>query len=389
MKFFRDQTSFNNLMISASLLLLSNCGTQKDVIQAESTSTQQQVPADSTGAEAPVTLNLSDGSNLALQAASDYVISDSISLTEAKINLGRIKLKTEDDEDKVSEDDEKTEDENSEDAQKSDEENIDSEDAEKSDLKNSLESEFAEQLKASEDAEEELKKQYESDKEAAQTEEEEKALEASYREKKIALENEKEDIKAEIEAELEAYEDNSSEGGNIKWKGTYLYEPISGVVSPDLPEVAVYDGTYKSIEFKIKPARDTADTDMTNRSVYLFGTVSVAGNPVNFQFSTREDMEFKMKPAIPFVISPDLSNELTIAFDLKTFFTDVDLTQAVPAADGSIYINADQNQEVYKLVLENIKGAAEAHNKSEDKEDENDDSKDKGDESDTSSSTEG
>lgn len=298
-----------------------------DIVAADS-------PADSTGKSASVTLNLGGTSrSLGLvETAGTLDIGGGIVLTQARVNVGSIKIKAEK-------------------AQSA---------AEKA-LKKTLEAEkknkekaLEEDKKAIEAKKEESKKKYEPLLEAAADEAEKDTIKEQMAAELQLVEQELAALEATKDEELAALEAQKDQ--NLKWRGPYMYDLVNGTTTPEIPAADLTDGSYRRIEFKIVPNRTLAATDpMLNNSIYIEGSVAVAGVESAFTVSMRIDQEFKLMGAGAFKVDPSVDNALTVAFDPATWFTGVSFAAATPNALGVIEVNETSNALIWQAIAKNCK----------------------------------
>jgi hypothetical protein len=291
------------------------------------------VPPDSTGASAPVTLVFATSSSAALALAGGLDVGGGLELTEARVSIGKIKIKAS---------------------------------KERSAEERALRDELKAQRKARE-------KEIEAEKDALEAEKE--AIEKSYEPRfegldgdekdalKDQMEAEKDAVEAKLslleegkDAELEAFE--SERDGNLRWKGPFVYDLVAGGVTPAIPAVDLADGSYRRIEFKVRPNHEVDAADpLLNHSIYAAGTVDVGGTATPFTVSLRAEEEFMLMGAGAFVVEPSVEAALTVAFAPANWFTDVDFTAATLDASGTIAIDDATNVDIYKAIVKNLKSS--------------------------------
>lgn len=158
----------------------------------------------------------------------------------------------------------------------------------------------------------------------------------------------------ETELEKEAERDES-----LKWKGPYVYNAISGTVDQAIPSVQILDGNYKRIEFKLKPNRTVDGADpLLNNAVYLAGTVTLGTKAVPFSVAYDVEETFQLKGKNGVSADPGVGNSMLIAFDVKGWFTGVDLSTAVLDSLGAIVIDKSNNPKLLKAIKMNMKRLA-------------------------------
>jgi hypothetical protein len=287
-----------------------------------STKVAADQPADSTGAFASLKIDFATaaGAGAALSltnaAAVTLDLGNGVVVNDARVNIKSIKLKA----NKERGADEK---------------------ALKKELegqKKSAESETEAAKKVIEEHKKAIEAKYEPLMESAQTGEEKDLLKAQMKVEMADVEQEKAALEQTKEEKAEEFE--SENDGNLKWRGPFVYDLVQGVVTPELPAMDILDGSYRRIEFKVKPARHLAVTDsMLNKSVYLAGTVLVANVSTPFEIALEIEQEFRLSGLGSVLLDATAENSMAIAFDPKSWLTGVDLSAAVASADGVIHID--------------------------------------------------
>lgn len=286
-------------------------------------------PADSTGVTAPLRLAFSTVGSAALGLQD---VAPAVTITAAKISIGSVKVKA----DKASTEAEKQLRDEQKAARKAAEEAMKGEE------------------EAIEQQMEDVKKSYEALKEAAASEQEKEALEDQQEQEVDAIEEQLAALKAaseEEEAKQEAARD-----GTLKWQGPFVYDAVSGAVAPELPKVELADGSYRRIEFKLRPNRGLAGADpLLNHSVLVEGSADVGGTPQTFRFLLDTTEEIRLMGAGAVKVAGGLENQMTIAFDVSGWFAGVDLSQATVGADGVVAITELENAAIWQQVKDRLK----------------------------------
>lgn len=334
MKITRVMTQKTVLSLSLVLGLLA-CAQPEDESTTSSASSGSK-PVDSQGLPADVQLQFSSTAvgTTALMAALD--LGNGVSLTEARINIAKIKIKPEEEEDEAEVEQE----------------------SEFKAMREAREEDIKEQKASLEAQMEDIKKSYEEQIENATTEAAKDSLEAAKDNEIVALEEALAAQHKAIEDEIDAYEEQHD--ADLKWKGSFVFDLLTNTVSPEIPSVTVLDGTYRRIEFEVKPNRvlDAADP-LLNHSVYIAGTVSLNGNSVPFTYALRLSEEFKIRGPQGATVQPDVANSLVISFNPSLWFTGVDFSGATQDAAGTIVIDENSNTKLLDSVKERIKDSAE------------------------------
>lgn len=328
-------STFTKGLLAAFLLsaLVPACGKKPVESNTNESTIAEDRPADSTGTLTDVTLSLGVIAPALHLAAPVLDLGNGVKISEAKFVLDTIKIKAQKDESK--------------------------EEQELSDLLKQEKAKQKETIKSQEEtwekSYEEEKKAYEVQKEEANSDSEKAAAEAAWETRKAALEAEKATLQAKVESALDALEQEHD--ANIRWKGPYVYDAVTGTLDKDLPTIQIVDGSYERIEFKLKPYRNGAAGDpLLNQSIMIKGTVLVGANEVPFIFSTEKDEELKLKGAGAMKIDAGLTNTMQIAFNVQAGFANADLASLnVDSATGSILIDELHNKDLMETIVKAIK----------------------------------
>lgn len=300
------------------------------------TESEGSKPSDSTGVASPIDLQFSTQATASALhlAATTMDLGNGVILSDARVNIGAIKLKPQKDED----DDEK---------------------ALEKELK-SKESELKKDSESDEDGFEtqmsEIKSKYEALISDAASEADKKALETQREAEKDAIEAQVAEVKKAQEDKLEAIKD--AKDASIKWKGPYIYDLIADTVTPALEETTILDGSYRRIAFELRPNRSLDASDpLLNYSIYLAGTVDIGGTATSFSLSFPYNEKFKMFSTKGAAMEPGVSNKLVIAFKPVDWFAGIDFSTATKDAAGSIVIDDKSNLELLNAIKKNIKSS--------------------------------
>lgn len=298
-------------------------------------SVQGSAPKDSTGVEAAIGVDFTSGTSAsALQLVGTLDVGGGVILSDARVSIASIKLKAE----KAEDDEEKA-------------------------LKEELEK-MEEDLKASSQEDEdgfetslqEIESRYEALIEVAADETAKDQLEVDREAEKDAVEEQMAVVKKEREDQIDALK--AERDSSMKWKGPYVYDLIGNTVTPALPESSIMDGSYKRIEFELKPNRTLEATDpLLNHSVYLEGTVDIAGVATPFKFAFDMSEQFKMFSAQGAPVVAGAANNLVVAFQPALWFANVDFSSGIKDAAGVIIIDKNSNPELLKAIKHNIKSS--------------------------------
>ncbi len=339
------KTNMSHLMIAAALLgLFAACGKGSDGggdgDDTGNTATSVKgggQPSNSTGAFTELSLSLATfGSpTLALQVPTTLDAGGGIVLSSARVSIGAIKIKA---------------------------------NKEKSEEENELEE--AEEAKEQEDETQE-------DEQKRLVEVKIDQIEADY---KVLIDaatvgSNKDTLEAEMKAKIAAekvvlataekaddetkIEEEAARDESLKWKGPYVYDAITGTVDQAIPSIQLLDGSYKRIEFKLKPNRTVDGADpLLNNAVYLAGTATLGTKSVPFSVAYDAEETFRLTGQNGVNADPGVANSMLIAFDVKGWFTGVDLSTAVLDSLGAIVIDKTHNPELLKVFKMNMKRLA-------------------------------
>lgn len=341
---------WSGIVASALAATVNGCGKKSESAEETDTGTTGSVassgggstvntvaadnPADSTGVMASVSLGFGKTapvSALALQASTTIDAGSGVVLSDARISIGSIKIKANKEigeSEKGLKETLKAEKKSRELAMEVDKKALEQE-------KQAIEAKYEPQFEGVSDADKDLLK--------TQMRAEQGLIEV-----KLAA------LEAASEAEIDALE--AQRDGNLKWGGPYVYSLIDNSVTPAIPNVQLIDGSYKRIEFKIKPNRTLEGTDaLLNNAIYLAGTVLVNEVATPFTASFRIDEEFKLMGTGALKIDPTVTNALTVAFNPTVWFSMVDFSAATLDATGTIVISKDSNAGLWQSIRENVK----------------------------------
>ena len=334
----KSKIAIRNHLITGLLVstLGFSCGQEKKSA-IDATSITSSTPTDSHGKIAHIQLKFSSRSapKVPLSLLASLDIGGGIMLSDARLNIGKIKIEPEmgEDEDEKNDDDE---------------------------LK-ALEAENEADMKDEEAAWEAeldaIHKKFQIQKDAATTEVEKAAIKANKKAEIAVLELKIAAAKKVFEDKLDALE--AEKDDDMEWKESYVYDLIQNTVAPSIPGVDVLDGTYHRIEFELKPNRSLAGTDpLLNNSVYIAGTVVVGTSKVPFTYALDLCEELELTGVKGTHIQPEVVNSLMITFKPAAWFAGIDLSTAVRDASGSILINKANNIGLYLAIKKQIRSSA-------------------------------
>jgi hypothetical protein len=309
---------------------------------------EESVPEDSTGAQAPVALDIqtSRSAGMSLQdeetetpaadestdtpAPADQApeeksikVSDSVTLNMARFNLWAVKVKAQKDPSEKEKELEKRENEE-----------------EGNDVAE-LESETAAGLKEDDD------------KDGKDPKNELQKAEHDSEKMREKIKEKREEYK---EREEKHKERDKARDKSLKFHGPYIYDAIAGAMEGDAPAVDLNDGSYRRIEFKLKRNVTAEDTDPILGNVFVIrGTVMKGEESVPFEITWHSAMNFRLRGEKAFKVEAEGESKLAIVFDVTKWFDGIDMTAATAADDGMIYINKKSNKDILKQLRKNIK----------------------------------
>jgi hypothetical protein len=297
-------------------------------------SSQGDQPMDSTGAFATLNLGFTtsgSSSSLSLTENASLDIGNGITLSDARINIKMIKLKAS--RERSSEESKLKEQLKSE--RKKHEQENESEKKAIEEQKDAIAEKYAPLFQAAES---------DSDKETLR--DQMKAEEESIEEQKALLEK----AKDEAEDQFEADNDQST-----KWQGPYVYDIVHGTVSPELPTAVLLDGSYRRIEFKVKPNREADSTDpLLNKSIYIAGAAVINSVATPFAVALDINEEFRLFGSGGVKLDSTNENSMAVAFDPAIWFTNIDFSSAQLGIDGMIHIDSEENASLSRDIRHNM-----------------------------------
>jgi hypothetical protein len=295
-------------------------------------------PTDSTGAFAR--LNLAFGTAASSPSAlmltgvpgDPISVGNGATITDARVNIKSIKIKA----NKERGSEEKALKDHLDEAKKTEEKNHEAEKG------------------AIEKSKDDVEKKYEAMMEAAPTKEERNTIKDQMKTEMLVLEQDKAELEKVREQEEETYE--AEHDSNLKWRGPFVYDLVKQTVNPELPAVDLLDGSYRRIEFKVKPSREAEETDsLLNKSIFITGSVVKAdGTTESFEVALSVNKEFRLSGLGGVVLDSSAENSMKIAFDPAAWFAGIDLSVVAAGADGIIHVDGSNNLEIMAAISLNI-----------------------------------
>ena len=163
------------------------------------------------------------------------------------------------------------------------------------------------------------------------------------------------DLKSKAKAALDK---DSKRDLSTKFSGPYVYDAVLGKLEGDAPKVDLTDGSYKRIEFQLKPDFAAADTDPLLGNVFAMkGTVLVGGKAVPLTIEWHVALNFRLAGDGAFSVKAGEQNGLGIGFEPAKWFEGIDWASATVDADGTIYVDKRNNHAIMSQLHKNIKAS--------------------------------
>ena len=170
-------------------------------------------------------------------------------------------------------------------------------------------------------------------------------------------ENEAEDRGEDADGNVANDEDGDGEDDNeeVEYEGEFIVDLIAGTSTPDFGASALAPGLYEEIEIQMSPILDGG---LTMFVAFDF-TPAGATTPVNFEFSTSQEIEYELESDNGFLLDGTALNNMLIVFNLDALLASIDLNTATADVDGIVRINENSNSELYGVIFENFKNSME------------------------------
>jgi hypothetical protein len=180
-------------------------------------------------------------------------------------------------------------------------------------------------------------------------------LAAKMDERKAKLAAKKADLKAKL-----AEHAGKAKGRDkaMKFAGPYVYDFVAGALVGDAPKVDVNDGSYRRIEFKLRPNFDVADSDkLFGQALVVTGSFKNGdADAVPFAVEVHNAMNLRIAGDAGAQVAAGAENKLGVVFDLKAWFEGVDLAAAeVDEETGTILIDNKHNKDIFQAFRKNVK----------------------------------
>ncbi len=182
---------------------------------------------------------------------------------------------------------------------------------------------------------------------------------------KAKLEAKKGEVKAKLVAKKDMLKQKLKERSEkakgrdaaMKFAGPYVYDFVAGALVGDAPKVDLQDGSYRRIEFKLRPNFDVADTDpLFGQALAIKGTVKIGDELVPFALDMHAAMNLRLAGDGGMGVTPGSENKLGIVFDLKGWFEGVDMGAAeIDPETGVILVDHRHNKTIWQQIRKNVK----------------------------------
>jgi hypothetical protein len=142
----------------------------------------------------------------------------------------------------------------------------------------------------------------------------------------------------------------------IRFAGPFVFDVLTGKLEGQGgASVAVPDGSYRRLEFKVRRTFDVVETDpLFGNAAVIQGTFSKDGAAVPFTVEIHSAMNFRLTGDQAMAVSPAADNSLGLHFDAAAWMAGIDLAGATVGTDGSVQIDQAHNQALLKQIRANI-----------------------------------
>lgn len=139
---------------------------------------------------------------------------------------------------------------------------------------------------------------------------------------------------------------------NIKTSGMFVYDAVS-TASQEIPDsVVLNDGTYRRIEGQFVRNATVAKTHPLYEQAFA---IKGSAGTVPFLVRSKKSVSFRLlMGANPFIVAPGKASFI-LSFDTSTWLTGVDFTSATKSTDGSVLIDDTTNASLLNQVQKNIR----------------------------------
>ncbi|MDL5049323.1 hypothetical protein QQ054_25235 [Oscillatoria amoena NRMC-F 0135] len=155
--------------------------------------------------------------------------------------------------------------------------------------------------------------------------------------------------------EVEFENDTEEDGFEVEFKGKYVVDLITGISTPAFGISSIDPGLYNEVEIELG-----AILEEGNSMFIRFTYQPEGGDPIQVEFSTKDEFEVEVEYGSGFIMQPDVLLNVLVLLDLDKLFAGVDLSLAQADEDGVIRINDSSNTDLAQLILSNLEEACEA-----------------------------
>lgn len=144
---------------------------------------------------------------------------------------------------------------------------------------------------------------------------------------------------------------------SIRFKGPFVFNAVTGKLEGGSAEATLQEGSYRRIQFKLKRNLDVDAGDPLEGNAFLItGTFKKQdGTTVGFEVAWDRTTKICLRSNAGFHVEPGVENVLGLFFDVKKWFEGVDLNTAdVDEGSGSISISRRKNRDILRQIKGNI-----------------------------------
>lgn len=156
-------------------------------------------------------------------------------------------------------------------------------------------------------------------------------------------------------------EGESEDENEFEIEGPFIVDLIDNTETPSLSTFDLPNESYCRLEMKMdqleedeRPAGVAADDEIVGKSLLIQGRTA---EDVEFVFELDRDEEFRLENLEDGFLTTDEVRSFLVIFDFSQWFNGVDFSGA-DDIEGVIYLNEDSNEEIFNLILGNIKNSS-------------------------------
>lgn len=160
--------------------------------------------------------------------------------------------------------------------------------------------------------------------------------------------NETRTVKQEIDLLKLQIEDN-----DLQWTGNFVYDLIQGRTKPDFLPIDLFEGSYEHIDFAITPnPLLPANDPLARRSLYIAGRVTLDKVSTAFELVSDQTEYLRLDLDDSFQISSNSSQSLLLGTVPQLWFKDWNIQTAQVDKDGVIRIDATHNVRLFRQFMD-------------------------------------